>query len=613
MPQRPPSHVLETTSEKAYWNAIPDRWVLRLTGGADYGIDGRVEIFEPTMAGGNDQTTGLTFSVQLKATADESTDSMRVGVPWGHMAYWLSLSEPVLVVRYLASTKALYAMWAHERRRDRDQSATKKAWFRFRESDRLDVDRAGEITAAVQAFRAARSGEVRLPVELRIGGERATASLEASWNAELAARLGDTSVRVARLSTSMLQARVDDALTVDFGGGIAITMHAGGGVGDPYTVDDLLVVLGMCFGRVGAFHDAASSLRAGKASQALWAPETFSFAVHCCAQANDHALAIELIEACPAPMLVQEPLLLLGLDADRLDGELRSRMLHIQDRLVAEPGEDRERARALFYRASLARSFDDHPSAVNYYDQALDVWPGYRDSPDFWTHRAGSAFLTDDFDDAASSYLAAIEAGDGSDLVRANCADALLQAGRYSEVVDLVLAADLWLPDERVTYFVAGFIIERFGITQQQRDLDPDVARAALRARSREELQAVADRDALVPALWFNLDRVSSVDGPHPIDLIIAARIADVEPALWASAIAYGFMAGVDEALLCASAARAKKRTGPGFIEQLIEHTKTLGLPYDDAALEPPDFEPLFRLVNTADSFVWPETEPITS
>lgn len=613
MPDRPPNHVIETTSEKAFWNAIPDRWVWRPTARDDYGIDGRVEIFEPPEEGGRDKTTGLTFSVQLKATADESTDAMRVGVPWGHMAYWLSLSEPVLVVRYLASTKALYAMWAHERRRDREQSATKKAWFRFRESDRLDLDQAGEITAAVQAFRAARSGEIRLPVELRISGEKATASLEASWNAELAARLGDTEVRVARSSTSMLQVRVDDALTVDFGGGIAITTHPGAGVGDPYVVDDLLVVLGMCFGRVGAFHDAASSLRAGKASQVLWAPETFAFAVHCCMQANDHALAIELIEACHAPILVQEPVLMVGHDADQLDGELRKRLTRVQDRLIAEPGEDRERASALFCRALLARSFGDHDSAVKHFDQAADVWPDHRDSPDFWTRRAGSAFMTDDFDDAASSYLAAIEAGDDSDLARANCADALLQAGRYREVVDLVLAADLWLPDERVTYFVAAFIVERYGIEQQQRDLDPDVALAALEARTQQEFQAVAERDALVPGLWFNVDRVSLVDGPHPIEFIIAARIADVEPTLWASAITYGYMAGVDEALLCASAARAKKRTGSGFIEQLIEHTKTLGLPYDDPALEPPDFEPLFELVNLADSFVWPENAPIFS
>jgi hypothetical protein len=377
VPERPPSHVLETASEKAFWNVLPDEWVFTPTGRTDYGIDGRVEIFAPTGAGGSFQTTWLFFSVQLKATADESTDAMRVGVSWGHVAYWQSLSEPVLVVRYLASTGALYGMWAHERGRERETAATVQGWFRFRETDRLTVACADEIADAVRAFRAARSRILHLPVELRLAGGKATASLEASWNAQLAARLADASVHVARSSSSTLHAVVDEALTINVGAGFAVSVHPGGAVGDPYTADDLLIALGFCFGRVGAFRDAVTCLRGGKASGVLWTPETLTFAVACCAEAGDHALAVELIEACPAPSLVQEPLLLLSLQKNRLDPALQSRMLYIQDLLVAQPNDDRERARAIFHWASLARSFGEHRAAVANFDHALAVWPGY--------------------------------------------------------------------------------------------------------------------------------------------------------------------------------------------------------------------------------------------
>ncbi len=610
VPLRPPNHVLETASEKAFWNAIRDEWVFTQTGKSDYGIDGRVEIFMPATAGDPAQTTGLAFNVQLKATADESSDAMRVGVSWDHIAYWQSLAEPVLVVRYIASTQTLYAMWAHDRGREREAKPTKQGWFRFRESDLLSVECADEIVADVEAYRAARSGRVRLPVVLRFSGDRATALLEAAWNAQLAERLGDK-IRLAKSSPSALRARLDDALTVDFGGGMAFTLHQGGAVGDPYTVDDLLIVLATCLGRVRAVHDAATCLRACESLAALWAPGALAFAVACCIDADELELAVELIEACPAPALVPGPIRLVTQYSDRLDGPLRTRISHIQDRLVCQPGTDEERGRALLDRAMVARSFGDHPAAVTYLDRAREVWPDFGNQSDFWVHRAGSAFLTGKIGEAATSYEAAIAAGDNSDFVRANCADALLLAGRYRDVIDLVSAAERWLPDERLTYYVAGFVIDRFGVSYQERDQDPDLGRAASAAHTEEELRSVAERDALVPGIWFDLQRVVSGDGetngPHPIEFLIAARLVDTDATMWASAISYGHLHGVDEALLWAAAARAKKRVGPGFIDVLIQHAELLTAPYSEPDVEPPDFEPLFELVNRAESFSYPD------
>jgi hypothetical protein len=108
MPKRPHQHQLEDESRTAFRAKLPREWVFEpIT--YDYGIDGRVEIFDK-----NGLTTGLMFFVQLKATAKPKLNlALAVSLKLDTYKYYRSLSLPVLIVRYHAPTRKLYVRWFH--------------------------------------------------------------------------------------------------------------------------------------------------------------------------------------------------------------------------------------------------------------------------------------------------------------------------------------------------------------------------------------------------------------------------------------------------------------------------------------------------------------------
>lgn len=90
LPKRTGTHILATTSEKAFLNALPDEWVVekRTT---DYGIDFDVEPYE------NGLFIGPKFVVQLKASCEEPSESplrQRISVPT------LFISASSMISRY---------------------------------------------------------------------------------------------------------------------------------------------------------------------------------------------------------------------------------------------------------------------------------------------------------------------------------------------------------------------------------------------------------------------------------------------------------------------------------------------------------------------------------
>src|SRR5260221_5556264 len=108
MPKRPRQHQLESESRAAIRSAIPSLWVYRDLD-QDYGIDSEVEIF-----GASGSATGAKFLVQLKAT--DQPDVRRALRLWFRRSigeYYSSLDLPVLIVRYHAPSKLLYARWFH--------------------------------------------------------------------------------------------------------------------------------------------------------------------------------------------------------------------------------------------------------------------------------------------------------------------------------------------------------------------------------------------------------------------------------------------------------------------------------------------------------------------
>jgi hypothetical protein len=109
MPKRTRSQRIAEKSRRALEGRLDERFLFR-SEPDDYGIDGSIEEFDA-----EDRTTGLRFLVQLKATDDEDTDTaLHRSIPTEHAAYYNSLDQPLLMVRYLASTDELYVRWWHD-------------------------------------------------------------------------------------------------------------------------------------------------------------------------------------------------------------------------------------------------------------------------------------------------------------------------------------------------------------------------------------------------------------------------------------------------------------------------------------------------------------------
>src|SRR6266581_1453499 len=161
MPRRPRQHQLEDESRTAFRAALPPAWVFR-DAVPDYGIDGAVEIFDATGKG-----TGRLFFVQLKATDEaDSEAALSVRLPLDTGEYYRSLDLPVLIVRYVAATRTLYARWFHTFYPYYGNAGRKTLTFRFAFEDEWSGDTPGRLSAVLDAIRLIKSPRVPLPIPI---------------------------------------------------------------------------------------------------------------------------------------------------------------------------------------------------------------------------------------------------------------------------------------------------------------------------------------------------------------------------------------------------------------------------------------------------------------
>jgi hypothetical protein len=157
MPLRTRQQELEDASRRAFAAALPDRLVFRALD-HDYGIDGEVEEFE----GG--RATGLRFYVQLKATDEaDLKKALRVPVKLSTAGYFRAQPVPVLLVRYLASTKTLYTRWFHQFDPYYEHVGDKQLTFHWEAEHALSGDGATRLLDEAAAVMEAKSSNVELP------------------------------------------------------------------------------------------------------------------------------------------------------------------------------------------------------------------------------------------------------------------------------------------------------------------------------------------------------------------------------------------------------------------------------------------------------------------
>jgi hypothetical protein len=160
-PQRPREHQLEKESRTAFQTRLPSQWDFQDIPQPEYGLDGRVEIFDKA-----DLATGRMFFVQLKATdKPELKDALAVQLEIPTCEYYQSLDLPVLIVRYHAPTGKIYAKWFHKYDPYYGKKAKKKITFRFTVEDEWHEETAAQLASDVEAFRKLKSPHLTLPVK----------------------------------------------------------------------------------------------------------------------------------------------------------------------------------------------------------------------------------------------------------------------------------------------------------------------------------------------------------------------------------------------------------------------------------------------------------------
>jgi tetratricopeptide (TPR) repeat protein len=107
MSSRARSHILEDKSLAYLREVFPDSWVIH-SFIRDYGIDIQVEIFAE-----NGARTGIRFYGQVKAT-DKAEDTDLLQLDRQHLDYWSAHTDPVVLLRYSASSKQLRWCWIHD-------------------------------------------------------------------------------------------------------------------------------------------------------------------------------------------------------------------------------------------------------------------------------------------------------------------------------------------------------------------------------------------------------------------------------------------------------------------------------------------------------------------
>ena len=133
MPKRPRSHQIEDESRRAFSSKLPSPWLFR-DETRDYGIDGRVEIFDDRNLG-----TGRMFLVQLKATDQvELGRALTVKIKKEQHEYYRQLDMPVLIVRYHVPTKKIFVKWHHTFDAYYSKKGAKSLSIKLSQSDEWD-------------------------------------------------------------------------------------------------------------------------------------------------------------------------------------------------------------------------------------------------------------------------------------------------------------------------------------------------------------------------------------------------------------------------------------------------------------------------------------------
>lgn len=567
-PQRPRPHVLEELSRQASRAALPAEWVVRPVEDDD-GIDREVEIFVDGRA------TGLTFTVQLRASDRVSRAGPSRRVTTDQLGCWRSLDVPVLIAYMVVETESLYGSWARTLGREHKIEPGAVTTTLTYGAEDLLVDAADRLLVDVVIVRGLRTGCLPQPFELNVGVED---SFTVASQHEAVVHLRSL-VRSRSLGSivEVLPATHGDhrpRFLVQLSGGQSTVLRAGLPVdvssvrvevpADVYgqrhgpaafttLVSDVLVGMAVALERTGAGGPAARLLdRVARESSIATSPE---LAPAIAELLDDHEMADEALALAVRLMTAEES------DArDASDAYLCAALQHLErvDETSVTELVERMRQRAHQERASgnprragrmhdnigqVLGSVGERETMLHELDAALVHDPGYQDREYFFRERGGVRWSVGDHLGAAEDYRRALRLGAEPGELRPLLTDALMWAGRCSEASDVL--AD-WTPTGHRLDRLAGLggialtEIERLtGLAEQER-----------RSADQSVIETVGDdverctellrtTDALDARLWLHLIQNREPSLP---ELVVIAMMRQHDALAWAMCTAVAFL-----------------------------------------------------------------------
>jgi tetratricopeptide (TPR) repeat protein len=512
---------------------LPDRLVFRDLAN-DYGLDGEVEEFA------DGEATGLRFFVQIKATDEaDLKKALRVRVKLSTANYFRVQAVPVLMVRYLAAEKQLFARWFHLFDPYYEHLGDTHLTFTWNpERDLLVEESMPQMLSEAAAVMEAKSSKIALPIRVAVSTPDHGAFSFSPAEIELgiraaASRCSELVKVVEEFDDHLVSLTVNDELFSSNVAGLAsLTFHVDElpGIDDVVSLgSELFACTTVALARAG-HADVAARLAAHffPASFIALIPPMSLEVAEAMAYAGRAAEALEVSEE---------------LDSD--DGETARfaamtfllsalrRGVHLREaereRLVETMKarmERREAAGDLPAAASEAvglgnyyRAIREFPAAIEAYERALELDPNYRAREHLWRELAGAYFLAGRYRDSADAYAKAQSVAEAPSLeVEACRADALMYAGHFEEAYQLfepIVQDETHLGAWAATKLAAlHWVIRTTGARSQDRRpaaAEKLAGEFAERSLEREEIDALSaeiwELDAVSPLGWFNLAR----------------------------------------------------------------------------------------------------------
>ncbi|GAB1541154.1 hypothetical protein NUACC21_38240 [Scytonema sp. NUACC21] len=594
LPKRPREHQLESESCIAFQRHLPSQWLFKTIPAPEYGLDGRVEIFDET-----ESATGQMFFVQLKGTdKSELKKALAVQLEISTCEYYRSLDLPVLIVRYHAPTGKLYVKWFHTYDPYYGKKAKNSITFRFSVGDEWQEETVAQLVSELEGFRQLRTPQLTLPIQFKINlkEQRVHGVLAVQFELEIRKLLDNYPkfIVINNFSSRNCHGTItidNDKVEIYLANGTGFTLHTSKKQVNKIDISKFYydIILGVAVAIEKTGHsNVAARIFADFAdnSSIIIKPEIFQIAVTCMIKEHRVIEALQLLEKLfnaeidAAEMLMLPPLL----QSQYLSEFEHKYFYHFLERYIERAvklGDSRKIATAHYNLGNYLKSRNFKRLALHYYKQAIKHSPQYLERSYFCRELAGILFESKRYFFAVKFYERALSLGE-EDNCRALYADALMFAGKYHEskqaFYTYLISHTTFEPEWRLKVRVLVLIYSMLGCDDQKRHVDAAIKLAIPNdnlstSEYRQKLQAALECDALCSYAWFNLGVLELQNGNTNsafISFLIAAVINTEDVEAWCNAIAIGISQSDDSLLVSDIILAAYQCNGNKLMEQMI-------------------------------------------